>query len=216
MSPKLCTLCGIRIASTKEHVPPKAIFPKPRPSNLITVPACFECNNLSSQLDESFMVHLGMHVGSEDTVGGRVLEERAIPTLRHNSRLRNWVLSNMKPGKLLSDSGETLTEVQIGLWDSEAHSAVIEKCIRGLFFHHYGEILKIGSCVKTHYFNSLTPEIISMSKNWPSNTIGNDDFVYKYTSASNKDTHMSVWLFQFFGSHWAGGQTKTQLRDPNA
>lgn len=167
-------------------------------------------------MDESFMVHLGMHVGSEGTSGGRVLVERALPTLKHNSKLRNWVISNISPAKVINASNEILGEIQLGLWNNDAHSTIIEKCIKGLFYHHYGKILEANSSIKTHYFNSLPPEMIKMSAKWASNAVGEGDFVYKYTSASNGSSHMSVWLFQFFNSHWAGGQTVTQLESKNA
>lgn len=41
---QLCCYCGVRKATTKDHIPPKSIFNKPRPCDLITVPYCFECN----------------------------------------------------------------------------------------------------------------------------------------------------------------------------
>lgn len=50
-----CVLCGKNIATTREHVPPKNLFKKPRPDNLITVPACENCNSGSSKDDEYFL-----------------------------------------------------------------------------------------------------------------------------------------------------------------
>jgi hypothetical protein len=207
MNPVLCVLCGKINATTKEHVPPRSIFPKPRPNDLITVPACFNCNNDSSQTDESFKVHLGLHVWQD---------EQAMRTLNHNTKLRTDVISKMKPAKVLDSNNEILGQVHLSLWDSEAHSITIEKCIKGLYFHHYGKILCSRAQIKTHYFQSLTPELVKISESWSVNSIGNGDFVYKFTSAANESTHMSVWLFQFFGAHWAGGQTKFELVGNNA
>lgn len=36
----LCCYCGINSSTTKDHIPPKSIFNKPLPNNLITVPYC--------------------------------------------------------------------------------------------------------------------------------------------------------------------------------
>ena len=211
MRQEICALCGTRNANTREHIPPRGIFPNPRPSDLITVPACYECNNNSSRLDESFLVHLGMHVGSDEGVYRRVLEDRALPALKHNTRLRNWIVSRMRPANILGPDNNVIGEVSLGLWDSEAHSAVIEKCIRGLHYHHYGEILMENTKVKTYYFHNLSPEILRESMNWASNSVGAGQFVYKYTSASNDSASMSLWILQFFDRHWAGGQTLTKL-----
>lgn len=207
MKPSLCALCGKRSATTREHVPPRAIFSKPRPSDLITVPACFECNNDSSKTDERFKVHLGMHTWRD---------EQVLRTLDHNASLRRDVSSRIKLTKVFNSRNEILGEASLCLWDSEAHSTTIEKCIKGLYFHHYGEILCSSAKIKTHFFHSLTAELMNISESWANNCIANGDFVYKFTSASNENTHMSVWLFQFFGSHWAGGQTRVDLAANNA
>ena len=41
-------------STTKDHIPPKNIFPKPRPTNLITVLSCKDCNEDPSLDDEYF------------------------------------------------------------------------------------------------------------------------------------------------------------------
>ena len=53
---QLCVLCGVRVATTHDHIPPRGIYPKPRDndSNLHTVPACNECNAAASPADEEF------------------------------------------------------------------------------------------------------------------------------------------------------------------
>src|SRR5512142_2642153 len=38
--------------SEKDHVPPKGLFGKPRPSNLITVRCCGDCHDAMSKGDE--------------------------------------------------------------------------------------------------------------------------------------------------------------------
>jgi hypothetical protein len=208
---QLCAICGIRDATTKDHVPPKGIFAKPRPSNLITVPACHECNNFSSVLDESFMVNLGIHVSIVGGEGKRLFDQQVLPTLQHNTKLLNKTKEKFKPINLETSDGTVHEGFYAGEWDSEAHGKVIERTIRGLNYHHYGEILGLESTVKTHYFESLSKEMFEMSKNWAANSFGVGDVVYKYTSATNGDIRTSLWLFQFYGAHWAGGQTKTPL-----
>ncbi len=48
-----CIYCG-EPATTKDHVIPRSYFPKPTPSNLMTVPACKQCNK-SKQHDEDYL-----------------------------------------------------------------------------------------------------------------------------------------------------------------
>jgi len=53
MAEKRCYLCKGE-ADTKDHVPPKGLFPEPRPSNLITVDCCYRCNQKFTKIDEEF------------------------------------------------------------------------------------------------------------------------------------------------------------------
>jgi len=216
MSENLCAICGLQAATTKDHVPPKGIFSKPRPSDLITVPACHECNNHSSVLDECFLVNLGIHVSIAGGEGERLFNQQVLPALRHNTKLQNKIMDELKPVDLVTPDGVVIKGAFAALWDSEAHTRVIERTIRGLHYHHYGSILGTESTVKTYYFRCLAPEVAELSKNWPSNSLGKDAFVYKYTAASNDTTRASLWLFQFYGAHWAGGQTMTPIGNGDA
>ena len=49
-----CIYCGAEGPITDDHIPPKNLFGKPRPSNLLAVPSCERCNNLASLDDEYF------------------------------------------------------------------------------------------------------------------------------------------------------------------
>ncbi len=61
MAGKRCYLCNGE-ADTKDHVPPKGLFPQPRPSNLITVDCCYRCNQKFTQIDEEFRVFVSMPI----------------------------------------------------------------------------------------------------------------------------------------------------------
>jgi hypothetical protein len=200
---QLCAICGIEKATTKDHVPPKGIFVRPRPSNLVTVPACVKCNNHSSELDERFLADLGVHVSIDQDEGQRLFTEQVMKTLRHNKKLHSEILNRVKTVEFTTPDGVPLAKTYIGSWDKEPHLRIIERTIRGLYYHHYNEILGSDYIVKTYFFDSLTTELQETSKNWALNTIGN--IVYNYTKADRNGETASVWIFQFYGSHWAGG-----------
>ena len=56
MIAKSCYICYSTENLTKDHIPPKNLFPNPKPSNLITVWCCKKCNEKFSLIDESFRV----------------------------------------------------------------------------------------------------------------------------------------------------------------
>jgi hypothetical protein len=57
---RVCALCAEREATTREHVPAQALFPPPRPNDLITVPACGPCNNGTQPDDDYFFATLAL------------------------------------------------------------------------------------------------------------------------------------------------------------
>ena len=60
MAAQICALCGIRPATTREHVPAQQLWDPPRPNDLITVPACGPCNNGTQQDDDYFRATLAL------------------------------------------------------------------------------------------------------------------------------------------------------------
>lgn len=51
-----CYICGSTESLTKDHIPPKNLFPSPVPTNLVTVSCCKKCNGEYTLIDESFRV----------------------------------------------------------------------------------------------------------------------------------------------------------------
>ena len=61
-----------------------------------------------------------------------------------------------------------------------------------------------------HWYRELTNEMVELSSDWSMNSMGADIFVYKFARAVDQPL-ASVWLFQFYGRHWAGGHTTPQI-----
>jgi len=205
---QVCVLCGKRSATTQDHVPPKGIFPKPRPNDLITVPACFSCNHGASRQDEIFRVNLSLHAGVDAPDTKALWENHALRTVKHNRRLRRKLVSGMRPVYVKSTGGIILRKEGGVLWDSVAHDSVINRIIRGLYFHHYGSILPPESRIKVNWHRLLTKEMEeeSRARGWAHESIAGGHFQYRY-GRSEINQVQSIWLFQFYGRHWASGHT---------
>ena len=214
MESRTCAICGKIAEITKDHIPPKGIFPKPRPSNLITVPCCFECNNSASKYDELFRVYLSLHVGLESKERDKLFKNHVLPTVRHNNKLRKKLFKEAKRKLLSTPQGIIYDEVYELPWDSDAHDKVIERTIRGLYFYHYGEALGNEVPVDAKWYKGPNQEIFDLTENWSQNSIGVNIFDYRYVRAVDSPEH-SLWYFQFYCSHWAGGSTG-KLKPNNA
>ena len=200
-----CAICGARPATTRDHIPPKGIFPKPRP-NLITVPACVNCNLRASNFDETFRAYLSLHVGTNGHLTHRLFETGALPTLRHNHRLRRTIIDGGEAVDLTTPAGLIWGRGMRVLWDSRAHDAVIERTVRGLYYHHFGRVLGKSVTLKVQWLRTIPSEVMQAMANAPLVVIGDRQFMYRYRRASDEPL-TSVWLFNFYDRHFAGGHT---------
>lgn len=203
--PVLCAICGIREATTRDHIPPRQIFVPPIPANLITVPACFACNNQASGYDERFVAMLGIHLANQgDDVGRRLFNERTMRTIAKNKRFGRNVMSRTKPVEVTTPGGIFVGKAHAVLWDSEAHTHVIRRMVRGLYCHHYTRSLGESIDIKVYWFRE-PPEFGDRGQFAQSNV--GDAFIYWYGRAEGSPDH-SLWLFQFYGGQWSGGFTE--------
>lgn len=200
-----CAICGVREATTRDHVPPKAIFPKPRPK-MITVPACSECNNGASDYDDLFKVYLSMQATGKSEIATSLFKDKTVRTLQRNKSLLAKIKAESK--SLLVENTEGESEEKLGiLWDSEAHDKVLERTIRGLYYHHSKKVLTNDAGLKVQWLESIPEEIESILDLLTEQVIGDDQVRYKYYIAPEDPRH-SVWLFDFYGVHYASGYTE--------
>jgi len=199
----VCAICGNNEATTRDHVPPKAIFPRPRPENLITVPACASCNNGASDLDDLFKVYLSMHTAGKSEIATRLFKEKTARTLERNQTLLTKISEESKQLKIQDENGNLVTRTGV-LWNSQAHDAVIERTIRGLYFHHTGNVVPSDTELRVQWLHRVPEEIEEKIDFFTEVTIGDDQVIYKYLIYEN-DPRYSLWLFEFYGAHWSSG-----------
>lgn len=214
-SSKVCVICGQNPATTRDHLPPKALFLKPYPDNLITVPACETCNGGGSAFDDEFQAFLAIHVAGHDERGSRFFHERGKTNLLGNERRLQALRDGVQEIEIHGPQGNPIGLAPAVLWDSDAHDAVVERMIRGLYWHHTGHILPPDSIVETHWYQSITldmlePFITAVQEGWIGSGIHrfrNDDVVFACLTHPSAPGH-SCWLFQFYGGHSCGGHTR--------
>jgi len=207
MSPPqvLCALCGVNEATTRDHVPPRAIFPKPRPA-LVTVPACLPCNLKGSKHDEAFRVYLSLHVGIDSEASSSLFTDGALRTLSHNQRLRDVIVGGARKVRVMTPAGIYAGTATGVLWDSKAHDAVIERTLRGLYYHHYEGILGGRAKIKVQWIRSIPNDIATVMKDSPLVRIGDGQFSYRRVIAADQPLS-TIWLFSFYDRHLASGYT---------
>ncbi len=201
-----CVLCGKEGIITREHVPPKCLFLKPRPQNTITVPLCEGCNHFYHLDDEYFRILASVHANPSDQQW-RLFNEKVIgSSLARGEGLKkrlddeymiiqNYARSN--PIELYG-GGELPNELLPYLrpFDAKRINSVIEKIVKCLHFHHFerrfeGELRIVIS--------DLLEQVRHSILNQPSGKVGyNNEFVYQYKIL---DSRSNMWLLIFFERH---------------
>jgi hypothetical protein len=129
---EFCYWCGSP-ASSREHVPPRNLFPKDQNKNLITVPACKAHNEDLAKLDEKFRVFIQARESSPVA-----LEQFRTTTFRGLNRPdRPGLAASLAQGsqKVVVDGQPTIA-LQV---DAAEQNLYFEKIIRGLYFHTFGK-----------------------------------------------------------------------------
>ena len=133
----ICALCASRPAVDREHIPAQTLFPKPRPHNMITVPACAECNGGTSLDDEYLRTYFALRVEERPTPSlARIREvaSRGLTRPQHRG-LQETFARSMSMGWVPAPGGTLLTLQMRMTPDLRRVLRVIRKHARGLFYH---------------------------------------------------------------------------------
>src|SRR5215469_1001870 len=107
----LCVYCGL-IADSKDHAPPKCLMLPPLPSNLITLPACKECNNgfsFDENVVRAFLSLIGNHPHLEEERKPGAWLDR---TLQRSPRIKQILEAARQPDGRYSLTGDLLESVK--------------------------------------------------------------------------------------------------------
>ncbi len=204
----LCVYCGVRLADTRDHIPPKALFAKPRPSNLITVPSCLACNGSAALDDEYFLFatssrfDVGDHPDAAEA-NRSVLRGLALPK---KSGLKNLILNITREVQARTSAGIHLGTVGVYDVDLVRLSKVPERNIIGLYYHHFRRPLDRGFRVFAWAWDGIDTElfrvdrsagrIVSAMLEQPVHRAG-EVLCYRYCILPDNQS-MSAWLLTYY------------------
>lgn len=198
----LCALCGSNLATTKDHIPPQGIYPKPRDNdiNLNTVPACSNCNNGSAVEDEEFKVLMGLSTGEFHDQPSAVIDSIS-RTVGNNQRIANQIFSS-KQNVYANLHGQTLEPAVAITFDGEKYVKVISRIIRGLYWMQKGRVLGCAPKISVFPGLQINPEfarsLMDLMSHLEAHHLNKETFVYK---VHFDEDGTSIWGMQFFKKH---------------
>lgn len=195
-----CVYCGEAHASTNDHVPPKCLFPKPRPSNLVTVPACEACNRRAS-LDEEYFLAALMLTDAGISSAGQKLWKTLRRTYDHANGLRARIASAISPAPVFSRGGIFLGNRLTVRHEDERFRSVVTKIVKGLYWLEYGERMPDMSVI--HYRFLIAGEEKAVARKYlPHTKVPKHSWpgIFEYRSNRTAEAPAgSIWLLLFFG-----------------
>jgi hypothetical protein len=135
---EVCAYCIANVADTRDHVIPLCLFERPYPDNLITVPACQDCNVKKSLDDDFLRDYLTTDfAGNTNPTAERVFQQKVRRSVwRNSSELGRSVLGNSKEEPFYTKGGVYLGQVVTSPIDEKRIVGILGTVIRGLFRYH--------------------------------------------------------------------------------
>lgn len=204
-----CVYCGERRPLSRDHIPPLNLFGKPCPSDLITVPSCQACNSRASLDDEYFRLAITPGIDPTKFPKEFDLSIQAIRKLGTGQKLglAKTMLGSFAKKPLYTPAGLYLGEAGSLNVDAARIQRVLDRVVRGLFFHHLSKRLPNSrrvSVVSDWFFPVLPAEarapveaILDFLSTAEPIVIGSGVFCYRYR-INEEEAYGSAWWLSFF------------------
>lgn len=207
---QVCVFCQAAPATTVDHVPPRCLFPAPRPDNLVTVPACEPCNrgweSDGEYLRAALLTSANLeHVPTAETVRKTVLRSLARPESQGfatHMRTSFIEIEYESPGGIYLGRGHAFK------MDIARVRNALRHIIRGLFFHETGHPLPYDHRVDAsidQWGDTVKSHLRLMFKGRPKAKINRIGSVFEYSVIAPIDVPTSFWLATFYQRVWMFG-----------
>jgi hypothetical protein len=210
--PHICAYCGSSDNLTKDHVPPKNLFPKPKPNNLITVHACPNCHSkTTAKDDEYFRVKICLRYDAGQHKSARANWNSIFRSFHRPKAigLKKQIISDLRYIDLTTNSGLYVGKTLGYNVEMKRIRSVVERIVRGLYFTELKYPLGMTNKVRVYDKEDLelqpkdlvdklkTTILIPLSTLTPQ-VIGDDIFIYR-CQIYDKNPIYSVWALLFYG-----------------
>ena len=211
-----CYMCD-NPATTKEHVPPKCLFPEKKDTslnmdlrkNLITVPSCEKHNLKKSKDDEYILFCLVINILS-NKVGLNQFLTKVLRAIKRNPKLINQFLNGHELLYVENKYGLQLPTVGVKVDPVRIESA-FEKIGRALYYHHNNKQWKYNIFVRPEFllfidqieYKKLNKELETLSSEIDrffsdKEYYGENPAVFKYQYYSENELTAMMRLY-FYG-----------------
>lgn len=196
----ICVYCGLK-ADTKDHIPTKNLFQSTSGISFITVPSCRKCNSGFQKDEEFFRQLLASILYKQSPVASFLLHNPIARSMKRKPALGMQMFKQMNLVDHYSKGRIYLgkkTAIHITKKDHQRIFNVLDKYIKGLYYHHFNKMIPDGWAVKHHWLmEKFEEKVVDTLKDMRWERVKEDTFVYGFSSVPK--THQSIWCLIFFG-----------------
>jgi len=196
---------------TVDHIPPKALFPEPRPSNMLTVPCCKNCNESFSKDDEYFRTALVSHAFVCSDPNVQAVNEKLLRSMSQPeaAAMASAIRKSLHVVDVTSRGGIYLGRSPAMMVNADRINRITDRIARGLFYitHDYPVPMRHEvTCVFKDAAFSMPEEFITPWKGFWKQlvTIGENVFSYSYALCVD-DPNGMLFIYWFYSKLWFYG-----------
>jgi hypothetical protein len=205
----ICVYCGVHGTVTKDHVPPKCLFPPETRVNLITVHACSNCHDSYKLDDEYFRVMLSIRSDLPIGPESQFLRDQTQKTLNNPEAIKFRQTFETFIAILNRNSSDGTTDTTALKIDAARKKRTANRIVRGLYAHFFGMPLPKSYDLTVNLFDLqrdssalASPEVQELvdllRKNGKHQSFGK---VLNISCArADDDVHSSFWVIWLHGA----------------
>jgi hypothetical protein len=216
-----CGYCAKQRKLTRDHIPPKPLLEQPYPANLLTVPACYECNQSFMKDDEYTRTVLAVDIRASRNRAAQSKLPAIIRSLQdpEGQGFAAYLASQTAQTAILGPDGTPMAEV-IDV-DRERLRATGSRLIRGLYFIEMGTpipesaILRVASKVGLAQSDAHMATIGRVYGTWSDHRTGAVGDAFSYFAAVGP--RVSFWLVLLYDYFlWGGTVDEREISEREA
>ncbi len=168
-----CYRCG-GPATSREHYPPKAFFPRRSGLQLKTVPSCDEHNNAKSADDQYLLAHIVMNASREGNLARDAFMEKVLPQVKKSSGYAAILLN----GSRSLEDGSRAYKVDVARIDR-----VFDSICHATFFAHFNKPFDDSKHAMHHLYPDFFSDDSEYNKRNSEAKTQFSDFIEEYSPA---------------------------------
>lgn len=193
--PNICYECGVPLdqeSLTKEHVPPKCLFPKNDKFSLITVPSCIEHNGGKSNDDEHLLQIISLQILANEK-GQSIAISKAVKSILRNRKRTKELANSATLVYVDEDRTGQLKPTFAFKFDEEKFNNSISSICKGLYYYEFHKVFNGDIKIHNEFQISFDDDSINKNKEFDKNRILIDKI---FSNVKRKGENQEIFYYQ--------------------